>query len=49
MSVQAEHDEKGNPAEHVYRQGASKISLFSSVIPSVSLGNVRESHFSFML
>ena len=34
MSVQAKNDEKGNPAEHVYRQGASKISLFGSIFPS---------------
>ena len=40
MSVQAENAEKGNPAEHVYRQGASKISLCGSIIPSVILGNV---------
>ena len=49
MSVQAENAEKGNPAERVYRQGASKISLCGSIIPSVILGNVWESHFSFML
>ena len=34
MSVQAKNDEKGNPAKHVYRQGASKISLFGSIFPS---------------